>query len=115
MQAFGVSCGNLSKPREMTALLKKLKDHPQGYTLKVHVLRSLKQAQYRASADGRYGLAKPDYTHFASPIRRYSDLVVHRVLDTYLHKIGADSALTQPDVRYSQSKLESLGEHLCIT
>ena len=70
MQSFGVQCGNLQKPREMALLLKKLKEHPQGYTLKVHVLRSLKQAQYRASADGHYGLSKPDYTHFTSPIRR---------------------------------------------
>ena len=115
MITFGVPCGNLSKPREMTALLKKLKDHPQGYTLKVNVLRSLKQAQYRASADGHYGLAKPDYTHFTSPIRRYADLVVHRVIDNYLHKTGADSALDNPEVRYSTSKLESLGEHLSIT
>jgi ribonuclease R len=115
MITFGVPCGNLTKPREMTSLLKKLKEHPQGYTLKVHVLRSLKQAQYRASADGHYGLAKPDYTHFTSPIRRYADLVVHRVIDTYLHKIGADSALPNPEVRYSTSKLESLGDHLSIT
>lgn len=115
MLSFGVTCGNLSKPREMTALLQKLKEHPQGYTLKVHVLRSLKQAQYRASADGHYGLAKPDYTHFTSPIRRYADLVVHRVIDNYLHKTKADSALDNPEVSYSASKLESLGEHLCIT
>jgi ribonuclease R len=115
MITFGVPCGNLTKPREMTSLLRKLKEHPQGYTLKVHVLRSLKQAQYRASADGHYGLAKPDYTHFTSPIRRYSDLVVHRVLDTFLHKTGADSALENPEVRYSQNKLESLGDHLSIT
>ncbi len=115
MRAFGVPCGNLTKPREMTALLRKLKEHPQGYTLKVHVLRSLKQAQYRANADGHYGLAKPDYTHFTSPIRRYADLIVHRVIDTYLHKIGADSALSEPDVRYSKAKLESIAEHLCIT
>lgn len=115
MQTFGIKCGNLSKPREMTTLLKKLKDHPQGYTLKVHVLRSLKQAQYRARSDGHYGLAKSDYTHFTSPIRRYSDLIVHRVVDTYLHKIGADSASPNPDVRYTQGKLDSLGDHLCIT
>ncbi len=115
MLAFGVKCGNLGKPREMTALLKKLKEHPQGYTLKIHVLRSLKQAQYRASADGHYGLAKPDYTHFTSPIRRYSDLIVHRVLDGYLHKIGADSALKEPEIRYTQGKLESLGDHLSVT
>lgn len=115
MLSFGVQCGNLEKPREMTALLKKLKEHPQGYTLKIHVLRSLKQAQYRASADGHYGLAKPDYTHFTSPIRRYSDLIVHRVLDGYLCKIGADSALPKPDIRYPQAKLESLGDHISIT
>lgn len=115
MMSFGVRCGNLSKPREMSALLKKLKDHPQGYTLKVHVLRSLKQAQYRASADGHYGLAKPDYTHFTSPIRRYSDLIVHRVLDNYLYKIRADSAPKETEIRYTQGKLESLGDHLCVT
>lgn len=115
MISFGVQCGNLQKPREMTKLLQKLKEHPQGYTLKVHVLRSLKQAQYRASADGHYGLAKPDYTHFTSPIRRYSDLIVHRVLDAYLCKIKAASALDKPDIRYTQGKLESLGEHISVT
>jgi len=115
MITFGLTCGNLGKPREMSALLKKLKEHPQGYTLKVHVLRSLKQAQYRASADGHYGLAKPDYTHFTSPIRRYSDLIVHRVLDSYLHKHGAESAQQKPDIRYTQGKLQSLGDHLSVT
>ncbi len=115
MNAFGVSCGNLSKPREMSKLLKKLKTHPQGYTLKLQVLRSLKQAQYRASADGHYGLAKPDYAHFTSPIRRYSDLVVHRILDDYLHKKGSDSAPDNLSIRYTQAKLHSLGEHLSIT
>ena len=115
MQSFGVQCGNLQKPREMTLLLKKLKEHPQGYTLKVHVLRSLKQAQYRASADGHYGLSKPDYTHFTSPIRRYSDLIVHRILDGYLCKTRADSALGEPEIRYKQGKLESLGDHISVT
>ncbi len=115
MITFGVQCGNLTKSREMSSLLKQLKEHPQGYTLKVHVLRSLKQAQYRASADGHYGLAKSDYTHFTSPIRRYSDLIVHRVFDAYLCKTGADSALKKPDTTYSQAKLDSLGEHLCVT
>ena len=115
MQSFGVQCGNLQKPREMTLLLKKLKEHPQGYTLKIHVLRSLKQAQYRASADGHYGLSKPDYTHFTSPIRRYSDLIVHRILDGYLCKTRADSALGEPEIRYNQGKLESLGDHISVT
>jgi ribonuclease R len=115
MNTFGVPCGNLTKAIEMSKLLQILKEHPQGYTLKTHVLRSLKQAQYRASADGHYGLAKSDYTHFTSPIRRYSDLVVHRVFDAFLCKNAADSALPKPDIQYPQAKLDSLGEHLCIT
>jgi ribonuclease R len=115
MASFGVKCGNLTKAAAMSQLLKLLKDHPQGYTLKTHVLRSLKQAQYRASADGHYGLAKHDYTHFTSPIRRYSDLVVHRVFDAYLCKQGVDSALPKPDIRYTLDKLQSIGEHLCVT
>lgn len=115
MGSFGIKCGNLSRPQGMSALLKKLKDHPQGYSLKVHVLRSLKQAQYRASPDGHYGLAKEDYTHFTSPIRRYSDLIVHRVFDAYLQKTGAHSAPEKPDIKYPLAKLESLSEHLCVT
>lgn len=115
MHAFGIQCGNLDKPREMTNLLKKLKEHPQGYTLKVQILRSFNQAQYRASADGHYGLSKPDYTHFTSPIRRYSDLIVHRVLDGYLHKIGSDSCLPDPDISYTQRALESICDHVSIT
>ncbi len=115
MASFGVKCGNLTQAAQMSRLLKILKDHPQGYTLKTHLLRSLKQAQYRASADGHYGLAKKDYTHFTSPIRRYSDLVVHRVFDAYLCKHGIHSAPKSPDIKYSISNLESIGEHLCIT
>ena len=115
LKAFGVSCGNLSKSSEMSKLLKKLKSHPQGYTLKLQLLRSLKQAQYRASADGHFGLAKPDYTHFTSPIRRYSDLVVHRILDSYMHKTGVQSAPENIAIHYTQTKLQSLSEHLSIT
>ncbi|MFP4166244.1 MAG: ribonuclease R [Opitutales bacterium] len=115
MLSFGVPCGNLSKPREMGALLRKLKEHPQSYTLKVQVLRSLKQAQYRANPEGHYGLGKSDYTHFTSPIRRYADLIVHRVFDAYLHKTQRDSAPENPDIQYKQGKLESLGEHLSIS
>ncbi|MEC7273671.1 MAG: RNB domain-containing ribonuclease, partial [Verrucomicrobiota bacterium] len=115
MITSGVQCGNLQKPLEMANLLKNLKSHPQGYTLKVHVLRCLKQAQYRCSADGHYGLAKSDYTHFTSPIRRYSDLVVHRVLDKYLCKIRASSSLAKPEINYTPSKLVPLGEHISMT
>jgi len=48
--------------------------------INVALLRSLKRADYRADPLGHYGLATTDYTHFTSPIRRYADLIVHRVL-----------------------------------
>jgi ribonuclease R len=115
MQVHGVDCGNLNQPKEMSALLAKLKEHPQGHILKVQVLRSLKQACYRGSPDGHYGLAKKDYTHFTSPIRRYSDLVVHRILDGFLHQSGASSAPKNLGIRYQQAQVDSLGDHLSIT
>jgi ribonuclease R len=86
LATFGVTTGDLTRREEMTRLLNVLKTHPQGYTLRTQVLRSLKKAVYRAAPDGHYGLARQDYTHFTSPIRRYSDLVVHRVFDQYLVK-----------------------------
>ena len=115
MLSYGLPCGNLNKPSEMSRLLSRLKEHPQAYSLKLHVLKSLKQAQYRSTPDGHYGLAKPDYTHFTSPIRRYSDLIVHRILDHYLCKSQSESAIEKPDITYNQSTLQSIAQHLSIT
>ena len=86
MVSFGIQTGDLSNRKHLVELLKKLKNHPQGYTLRIQVLRSLKQACYRESPDGHFGLCKDDYTHFTSPIRRYSDLVVHQTFDRLLKR-----------------------------
>jgi len=115
LATFHIETGDLSERDEIVRLLRTLENHPQGYTLRTQLLRSLKKACYRASPDGHYGLAKKDYTHFTSPIRRYSDLVVHRVFDHYLAKhaghrtaAGSRPALTLP-------QMESIGEHLSLT
>ncbi len=75
-----VQAGNLSDRREVQKLLEKLDDLPIGQALKIGFLRSLMRARYAVEPLGHYGLAKKKYTHFTSPIRRYSDLVVHRAL-----------------------------------
>ena len=107
---FGIRVGDLTKREEVTKLLAILKTHPQGYTLRTQFLRSLKKACYRSSPDGHYGLHKKDYTHFTSPIRRYSDLVVHQVLGTYLgQKPGHGSA------RHDIRSVNQLAEHLSLT
>jgi len=108
---FGVQTGDLTQRAEASKLLQTLKSHPQGYALRTQFLRSLKKACYRATPDGHYGLAKKDYTHFTSPIRRYSDLVVHRVLQTYLSRPAGGGARPGYDV----SGVETLAEHLSLT
>jgi ribonuclease R len=115
LATFDVDCGDLTKREEIVRLLVTLAKHPQGYTLRTQLLRSLKKAAYRASPDGHYGLAKKDYTHFTSPIRRYSDLVVHRVFDHYLVKHAGQTALAGPKPALTLGQMESIGEHLSLT
>jgi ribonuclease R len=112
--SFGIRVGDLTHRPELVKLLDTLRDHPQGYTLRTQLLRSLKKACYRASPDGHFGLNKKDYTHFTSPIRRYSDLVVHRVFDHYLVKHQAYPA-SADRAGYRLPQVESLGEHLSLT
>ena len=107
---FGIKVGDLTRREEVLKLLKILKTHPQGYTLRTQFLRSLKKACYRATADGHFGLHKKDYTHFTSPIRRYADLVVHQVLQGYLAKRG-DGTVARHDIR----SVNQLAEHLSLT
>jgi ribonuclease R len=76
----GHRAGDLTQRGELQKLLASLRGQPTEHALKVALLRSLKRARYSAEPLGHFGLAKTNYTHFTSPIRRYADLVVHRVL-----------------------------------
>lgn len=80
VQMHGHKVGNLAVRKELTRFLQMLHGKPEEYALKAALLKSLKRATYSPEPAGHYGLAKSDYTHFTSPIRRYADLVVHRVL-----------------------------------
>ena len=104
---FGISCGELTSRKEVNKLLRNINKHPIAQVLKIKFLRSLKQACYRSTPDGHYGLAKRDYLHFTSPIRRYSDLVVHRIIEQWLKK-------EQKIPKFSDS-LESLAKHISVT
>jgi len=75
-----IPCGNLSQRGEVQKLLRRLSAHPVGAALKIGFLKSLMRARYAPEPLGHYGLAKVNYTHFTSPIRRYADLLVHRAL-----------------------------------
>jgi ribonuclease R len=102
----GIECGDLSHRPELEKLLGSIRGKPQEYAIKLGLLKSLKRARYHPQPLGHYGLNKSNYTHFTSPIRRYSDLVVHRAMGNLLGltKRGPDS-----------SALPSISEHLSTT
>jgi ribonuclease R len=78
--SYGYKVGDVSKRTELQRLLASLRGKPEEQALKIGLLKSLKRARYAPQPLGHYGLAKNNYTHFTSPIRRYADLVVHRGL-----------------------------------
>ena len=84
--------GDRIGPRDLQAVLERMKGQPGEKFVNVQVLRSLKMAVYADENLGHYGLAKTDYTHFTSPIRRYPDLVVHRALKRLLAGGKAEKA-----------------------
>ena len=70
--------------RNYQKLIAKIEGKPEERILSYLMLRSLKQARYSERNDGHFALAATSYTHFTSPIRRYPDLMVHRILGAYL-------------------------------
>jgi ribonuclease R len=80
-----------TSPKALQSLLKKVEGRSEEYIISTFLLRSLKKAQYAERNVGHFGLASKCYTHFTSPIRRYPDLVVHRLLKIYgLFKTSPD-------------------------
>ena len=79
-------------PRSMQNILDQLQDKPEFEILSNLLLRSMRKAEYSKDNIGHFGLASRAYTHFTSPIRRYPDLTVHRLLKKYL--VDQDMSMT---------------------
>ncbi|MDQ8188690.1 ribonuclease R [Roseibacillus persicicus] len=83
-RVHGYQVGDLTNRAHVQSLLDQAKGTPEEHNIKLGLLRSLKRAEYSEEPLGHYGLAKADYAHFTSPIRRYADLIVHRALQDLL-------------------------------
>ena len=77
---IGIGISDDPVPREFQQLAEATKDRPDAQQIHTMLLRSMQQAIYTGTNSGHFGLAYPAYTHFTSPIRRYPDLLVHRVI-----------------------------------
>ncbi|MFC4557452.1 ribonuclease R [Virgibacillus kekensis] len=71
-------------PQALQKVIEEVKDKPEEMIVSKLMLRSMQQAKYDPNSIGHFGLATDFYTHFTSPIRRYPDLIVHRLIRTYL-------------------------------
>ncbi len=83
---IGMQIGDEPKPGELQAIAQATKDRPDAAQIHQMLLRSMQQAIYTPINSGHFGLAYEAYTHFTSPIRRYPDLLVHRVIKALLSK-----------------------------
>ncbi|MFL6596449.1 MAG: ribonuclease R [Chthoniobacterales bacterium] len=110
--SFGYKVGDLTHRAELQRLLVEVRGKPEEQALKVGLLKSLKRARYDPRPLGHYGLAKTNYLHFTSPIRRYADLVVHRAL-------GRDAPWGRParsaSAPYHMAEIASIAEHISTT
>ena len=101
--------GNVSdlKPTSIQRILRQLEDKPEFKILSSLMLRCMQEAVYSPENLGHYGLASSCYTHFTSPIRRYPDTTVHRLLHTYLF----DQKIDMQTIRKWEEKLVYVAEH----
>jgi len=79
-------------PRTLQTLLEEVKGKPEEAVISTVMLRSMQQAKYHHESLGHFGLSTDFYTHFTSPIRRYPDLIVHRLIRKYLFEKKTDPA-----------------------
>ena len=105
LKALGLSVHLSDKPTpsELAAIAQSVQDRPDAVQIHTLLLRSMQQAIYTASNNGHFGLAYEAYTHFTSPIRRYPDLLVHRVIKAILggrrYHLVASEKTRRPEFR----------------
>lgn len=104
---------NKSKAQILSAIAKMIIDHPAHTALSTMLLRTMQQAQYSTQNIGHFGLGSKGYLHFTSPIRRYPDLIVHRLIKDILSRKGKHKLNDVQKASLSE-KLDGIAEHCSI-
>ncbi len=107
---FGIlikGTGNTVHPKALQDVLSAIEGMPEEPVISTMLLRSMQQAKYYPESIGHFGLSTDFYTHFTSPIRRYPDLVVHRLIRTYL--INKDTS--QETVAQWSMAMDEIADH----
>ncbi|WP_153915454.1 ribonuclease R [Shewanella sp. TC10] len=110
--------GDEPTPSDYQDVMLKIADRPDAELIQIMLLRSMRQAVYSPDDDGHFGLALTEYSHFTSPIRRYPDLVLHRVIRYLLAaQEGNVKAKWTPEggYHYDLEELDKLGEECSTT
>lgn len=105
--------GDKPEPQHYRELHDAIKERPDSELIQTMMLRSMMQAVYSPENEGHFGLAFDSYTHFTSPIRRYPDLLVHRIIKALL--ASDNVAGTDSGKKYSEQELVQLSEHSSMT
>jgi ribonuclease R len=114
----GFKMPKLMDRHTIQALLTAARGKPEAFAINLAVLRSLTRAEYSPQQIGHYALASEQYCHFTSPIRRYADLTIHRLLDAYFsarEDAGRGKPRVEPDDVPSFDDLVALGKQLSFT
>ncbi len=109
VRALGHDLPDDADRRAIQGLLDRVRGKPESFAVSLAVLRSLQQAEYSPTRVGHYALASEHYCHFTSPIRRYPDLTIHRLVDRYLAG-GFQTAKDRREVCSAETLLK-LGRH----